>query len=236
MKFCYLDESGMGDEPILVMAGVIVDAQRMHQTKAAWADFLDYLSSAIGQKVSEFHTCRFYRGSGSWRRIDGTERSELISAIINWVSERKHHITFSAINKQLFSKQKDAGYFVDINSPWCAAAVHCILSLQKYHQRQSKNKGHTVIIFDRGEEGVLTKIVLDPPEWINSYYDKNPKQPALDQIVDVPFFVDSEQALLIQVADMVSFILRTYAELKIGIATERYAGERIFICPELDLI
>ena len=26
MKFCYLDESGMGSEPILVMAGIIVDA------------------------------------------------------------------------------------------------------------------------------------------------------------------------------------------------------------------
>jgi len=30
MKFCYLDESGIGDEPYAVMVGIIVDAQRMH--------------------------------------------------------------------------------------------------------------------------------------------------------------------------------------------------------------
>jgi|GEM_PF-2882739 hypothetical protein len=33
MKFCYFDESGMGEEPYLVIVGIIVDATRMHITK-----------------------------------------------------------------------------------------------------------------------------------------------------------------------------------------------------------
>ena len=41
MKFCYLDESGVGNEPVLVMARVNVDVQRMHQTKIVMSDFLD---------------------------------------------------------------------------------------------------------------------------------------------------------------------------------------------------
>ena len=40
MKFCYLDESGMGSEPIFVLAGIVVDATRMHITKAAWNDLI----------------------------------------------------------------------------------------------------------------------------------------------------------------------------------------------------
>lgn len=33
MKFCYVDESGTGDEPYAVMVGIVVDTQRMHVTK-----------------------------------------------------------------------------------------------------------------------------------------------------------------------------------------------------------
>lgn len=61
MKFCYLDESGMGDEAILVMAGIIIDAQRMHNTKVVWADFFDNLSSVIGRRVNEYYYNHFNR-------------------------------------------------------------------------------------------------------------------------------------------------------------------------------
>lgn len=227
MKFCYLDESGMGSEPFLVVAGIIVDAKRMHQTKAAWADFLNYLTDTVGQKVNEFHTRNFYRGRGLWANIDGSERAKIISAVLNWITSRKHHITFSAIDKTAFAANKEAGAFESLETPWRAAAFHCILGLQKHHQNQSNNKGHTVLVFDRekNEESCLTKLVSDPPEWTNSFYSKGSKPSALDNIVDVPFFVDSEQALLIQIADMVSFILRTYAELRSGATVDHYIGE-----------
>ena len=224
MKFCYLDESGMGSEPILVMAGIIVDAQRMHRTKEAWSDFLNYLSSSIGKKVNEFHSGNFYRGSGAWGKIDGAERAKVISAILAWIDQRKHHITFSAIHKESFNNCK--GDFDGISTPWNAAAVHCVLGLQK-HQQQGGNKGHTVLVFDKakGEIG-FTKLVLDPPVWTQSFHSKRSVPSPLDQIVDVPFFADSEHALLIQVADTVSYILRSYADLVEGIAAEKYRGEQ----------
>ena len=224
MKFCYFDESGMGNEPVLVMAGVIVDAQRMHQTKTVWSDFLESLSQDIGRKVTEFHAGHFYRGSGPWGKIDGPERAQIISAILNWIEKRKHRITFSAIDKGSFSIQKER--FIGMPTEWAAAAFHCILGLQKHHKQHDKNKGHTVVVFDRakGETG-LSKLVIDPPEWTCSFYGKDPKEVPLNQIVDVPYFADSEQALLIQVADMISYILRTYAELVQGSRSEEYKGE-----------
>ena len=33
-------ESGAGNEAIVVMAGVVVDSQRMHRTKEAWDEFI----------------------------------------------------------------------------------------------------------------------------------------------------------------------------------------------------
>jgi len=51
MKFCYLDESGTGEEPIAVMAGVITDAVRMHVTKSHWAALLNTLSAIAKRDI-----------------------------------------------------------------------------------------------------------------------------------------------------------------------------------------
>ena len=61
MKFCYIDESGTGNEPFAVMVGIIVDAQRMHVTKSDWADLLNILSNIVNREVNEIHTRDFTR-------------------------------------------------------------------------------------------------------------------------------------------------------------------------------
>src|SRR3990172_10696832 len=104
MKFCYFDESGMGEEPYLLGAGIIVDASRMHVTKDAWAGFLEYLSKAAGRRVDEFHSREFYRGNGIWRGTDGVKRAHIIDAVLAWVEKRKHKCVFSGINKAEYKK------------------------------------------------------------------------------------------------------------------------------------
>jgi hypothetical protein len=60
MKFCYLDESGTGQEPIAVMAGVVTDDTRMRVTKHHWSNLLQNLSEIICRTIQEIHT----RGKG----------------------------------------------------------------------------------------------------------------------------------------------------------------------------
>lgn len=228
MKFCYFDESGMGGEPYLVVAGIIVDAARMHVTKDAWAEFLEYLSKIAGRGVNEFHSRDFYRGNGIWRGITGSERARLIEAILAWVEKRKHTCVFSGIDKAAYKKAKDKDdRLKHFKSIWCAAAMHCTLQIQKQHQREAKTKGHSVLIFDRevSEETDLSLLIHNPPQWIDSFYDRGNNQTPIDQIVDVPFFADSEHILLAQVADLFAYILRTWAEIKEGLLKEQYKGE-----------
>lgn len=228
MKFCYFDESGMGDEPYLVVAGIIVDATRMHVTKDAWADFLDYLSKATGRPVDEFHSREFYRGNGVWRGMDGAERAQIIEAVLKWVERRKHKCAFSGINKDEYKRAlKNDDRLKQFKSMWCAAAMHCTLQIQKQHQREDKNKGHSVLIFDHQvwEETDLSLLIHNPPQWIDTFYRRGKKQTALDQIVDVPFFADSKHILLAQVADLFVYILRTWAEIQDGLFDEKYMGE-----------
>jgi len=228
MKFCYLDESGMGSEPILVMAGIMVDCQRMHVTKDVWADFLSRLSNVAKKTIPEFHTKDFYNGNGPWRGIDGQTRSNIISSILDWVGERKHKVTFNALRKDEFGRMVQAKALpAELNSQWLTVAVHSILSLQKHNQREEKTKGHTVLIFDREmkEEERLTGFVHRPPSWIDSFYGRGKKENSLSQIVDVPFFADSKPVLLIQVADLIAYLLREFAEVASGLRAETFAGE-----------
>lgn len=228
MKFCYLDESGTGEEPIAVMAGVITDATRMRVTKTHWSNLLEILSKIIGRSIQEIHTRDFYSGNSPWRDLDGKQRSSIISAIFNWLKDRKHHVVFTAVDKKIFEEnfQKEA-VSDDIGTLWRFMALHITLSLQKYFQKEKKNKGNTVLIFDNEEREKVrfTDLALNPPEWTDTYYNRGKKQEKLDQIIDVPHFVDSKEVGLIQLADFICFFLRKHIELQLGYTKPAYKGE-----------
>jgi hypothetical protein len=227
MKFCYVDESGSQNDRFLVMAGIIVDATRMHVTKGIWVDFLDLISEAAGRRIEEFHTRDLYSGSGPWHKVDGQERTKIITAVIKWVSDRKHHLTWSAVDNDLWKQQQKKDVRLQqLGTPWRTASFHIVLSLQKRFQTEEKTKGHVVCVFDHKsqEETAFPRLICSPPEWSGTYYSHSKKYRPLDQIVDVPHFVDSELAVLIQIADLVAYVLRRFTELKNGFK-ERYQGE-----------
>jgi hypothetical protein len=228
MNICYCDESGTGDEPIAVMVGIVVDASRMHITKQHWAQLLSNLSDAAGREISELHTRNFYHGNGIWRDLNGDQRQQILTKIFDWIRERKHHVVYSAVHKQTYRDNFEKQRIPDeLNTIWRFLGFHLILAMQKCCQRERNNKGHTLFVFDNEERERMrfTDIITRPPDWSGEYYSRGRKQEALDQIVDVPYFGDSQEVALIQVADVASFFLRRYAEIKEGLVPPRYADE-----------
>lgn len=223
MKFCYLDESGTGSEPYAVMAGVVVDARRMHLTKRGWAELLDALSTVVGRKLLEIHTADFYSGNGVWRALPGDVRAKIITLVFEWLSERKHKIVYSAVDKAKFysefSEEQKAG---EVGSLWRFMALHICLAIQKYCQGEGRGKGYTLLIFDNEESEAsdFIELIRNPPEWTDTYYRRERRQDRLDQIIDVPYFGDSRHVGLIQLADFVSFFLRKHVEIQMGIAPD----------------
>lgn len=229
MKICYLDESGTGDEPIAVVAGVVVDTHRMHVTKEHWADLLRHLSGVVGRELSELHTKDFYRGNAPFRNLTGPQRAEYISSICQWLCERKHDFVYSAILKERFRAALAAGTIpAELANPWRAAAFHVSLALQRAHQKHEKNKGHTLLIFDNKEEekSPFTRLLLNPPDWSDEYYERGKRREKLDQIVDAPYFADSKTVPLIQAADFLAFFLRRHAEISENLVPPRYIEEQ----------
>lgn len=228
MKLCYLDESGTGSEPFAVMASVIVDGSRMHITKKDWKELLIILSKVINRKVKEFHTRDFYFGNGIWRGLDGNERALIISRVLKWLKDRKHKICFSAVDKnKYFSDFQNNQKLKDIGSLWCFLALHHLLIIQKHHQNNSGVKGHTLCIFDNEEreKNRIIELSINAPDWTNTYYAKKDKLDKLSHIVDVPYFGNSEKIHLLQIADLLAYIIRVYIEIKEGKSSPRYKDE-----------
>ena len=228
MKFVYLDESGLGEEPYCVLAGVVVDAARMAPTKDDWSALIQSLEGRLGRCISELHTRDLYPGNGPWRGLSGDERSEVIDRVFEWLASRKHHVVFSAVDRRQFhdSLQIDER-LGDVGSDWRLMGLHIALAIQKRMQREKGAKGHTVLIFDNREveRRQLTDLLLNPPAWIDTYYARTRNQKALDQIVDVPHFVDSKHVGLVQLADFVSFFLRKHLEIQEKVRLPDYARE-----------
>jgi hypothetical protein len=227
---CYCDESGIGQEPIATMVGVIVDASRMRKTKEDWQFLLGILSNLAGKKVAELHTADFYAGNGVWRIMEGPDRASFIDAIFNWLTERKHSIVYSSVNKNIFHANSNIDIPAEINNVWQFMGFHLILSIQKYQQTKAKNKGNTYLFFDNEEreERRFIDLVKNPPNWSDEYYARAKKQSSLDQIIDsCPHFSDSKDVGLLQVADFLAFFLRRYAEISENLSAPDYADEKV---------
>ncbi|MDP2897075.1 MAG: DUF3800 domain-containing protein [bacterium] len=233
MKLCYCDETGTGEEPFAVLLGVVVDASRMHVTKHDWASFLAQLSEMVGQEFQELHTRNFYSGSGIWSRLSGQQRSDAIDFFIDWFAARKHHVVFSAIDKQRHKAMQDAGAIPEeIDTVWKAMGFHVALAMQKNFQGRGKKKGNTIFVFDEEvkEETRFQKLLLKPPVWSDSYYGKQKNQERLSQLVDAPYFADSHNVGLLQVADFLAYFVRRYIEISENAPPEKYKGEAEKVC------
>jgi hypothetical protein len=210
------------------MTGIIVDAQRMRITKADWEILLSVLSKICKREINEFHARDFYKGNSPWRELDGEARSEIITSIFEWLKDRKHNITFTGVDKDLFVANKgtdpNLAYFKSI---WCLMGLHLILTIQKHFQNEQKHKGNTVFIFDEEEREKVefAKLINDPPDFVDRYYSRRKKQKQLDQIIDVPYYGDSKDVNLLQIADLAAYLIRRYAEIKENRIPPAYQGE-----------
>jgi len=235
MQFVYIDESGISDEPVGVMAGVVADSHRMRLTKRDWNRLLVALSDIIGRKISEIHTRDFYSGNSPWRELDGHQRSSIIDEIFRWLQRRRHSIVYTAVDKSIFFKQfKDEPFYDDVKTLWRFMALHLALCIQKCYQGSPRGNtrtvnptGQCVLIFDdeKREEKKFTDLLSNAPNWTDSYYDKREIQEKFSQIIDIPHFVDSKDVGLIQLADFICFFLRKNIELNMGYTKPDYADE-----------
>ena len=201
------------------MAAVVTDALRMARTKTEWQGLFADLSRLAGHRIDELKSKDLYNGRSDWGGVDGAARAEAITAILEWLRGRHHEVFFGAVDKAAFATVKSTSAEVrSLGDEWCAGMTHLVLQFQRAYGGKDRNKGNTFVILDdqvRHRDHFL-ELVRTPPGWTDGFYERRRREETLTQIVDVPYFANSEHVLLIQVADLVAFILRRRTELAEG--------------------
>ncbi|MDA8378776.1 MAG: DUF3800 domain-containing protein [Planctomycetia bacterium] len=232
MKVCYVDESGNdSQDPCLVMVGIVVDAIRLNRTQHEFDEIFEMVQKLFQENLRELKGSKIIFGRDRWRNVDPDARKRVVHFFCDWLVKRKHCLAITAIDRDKFSRRNGDDFPEIANDPWIAAAVHLTLQLQKHHQSEKSNKGHTFLIFDENKKMAdnLAELLYHPPAWTDQYYGRAKKQGRLDQIIDSAFTVKSHHAGLVQVADLYAFIFRRYAELNEYGSTQMWHGEKDMI-------
>lgn len=231
MKFCYLDESGTGKSPIIVMVGIMVDALRMKPTKEDWSFLLKEISKILGKEISEMHTKDFYPGNKEWRKLNGSQRKNLTKIILDWFEERKHHFCYSSVINSKFQYEFNRESVAsDVPTIWTFLALHNLLAIQKHNQDLMGNKGDTLLIFDKHQDiEKLIDLISEVPNWTDCYYGRQQREQPLNKIIDVPYIGDSKKVSLIQIADFFAYFIRRYSEMKEELTSPRFKDEEKII-------
>lgn len=228
VRVCYCDESGTGSEPVATMVGIVVDATRMHLTKTDWAGLLEFLTEQVGKPIPELHTRNFYSGNGPYYGTNGEARHQTIDDILKWLEMRRHHLVYVSVLKEAYFNARTAGDIPpELGTIWRFMGFHLLLAMQKHCMASEGVKGNTIFIFDNEnrEEKRFADLIIRPPDWSDTYYQRHRNQGQMDQVIDVPFFADSKDVGLIQLADLIAFLLRRHAEIKEGLEPGHFDEE-----------
>jgi hypothetical protein len=232
MYFCYVDESGHcgtkhdPNQPVEVLVGVISDATKIHKTNREHANFLKTLLHHHNIEVSELKAAQIFRGRKEWNSVPADVRKQVFRDLLKWVNDRSCKLVVCPIHSEKYFELKAARdqfanrfYF-----PYEAGAINVLLSLQRMKYGSQKNKGKTVVIFD--EEGEhdrrLIKILSEDLSYTDQFTqielprkkEKHAEIERLCQVIDIPFFSKSEHSQLIQIADLVAFVVSRYIQIK----------------------
>lgn len=208
------------------MVGILVNQQRATKTRQELDQVLEHIASvAAGRMNSGLKSRDLLRGKGAWHGVPGNVRANIITNMCDWLAHRRHDLALAAIDNDAFASRPFSGGAFD--SPWQACALHVALQVQRSQQGKSRNKGHTVLVFDDNklEASNFIDLLYAPPDWSDDYYGRSSKSPALDQIVDTPFVVKSHHVGLVQLADVFAAVFRRHAELQDLKSAESFPGE-----------
>ena len=235
VQLVFLDESGTGDlvrEPDIVMAGVIVDADKQA------VRVMDYLSQMADKYVPLeyrrgfcFHAKRLFSGCKEFPRcgvLDSERRHVILEELCSIpeqfnlavIGARRNRATVARENPQL-SKQKD----IDILAIG-ACALMCLVQVQHFMSRRPQNEFSAVWLERNNLSDELVKNIArthSDPHGPRSFFSSMVQLPPLGKIMAGISFQDKIDSSLLQVADACAWAIRK--RVSQGSSADRFFGQ-----------
>jgi hypothetical protein len=144
----YGDESGYSgnrfgaDQPVLVVAGVLITTYGAAKTRREFRELLTELSDIAGIDLAELKGQELFRGSGQWAGLHHAARGAARHRILEWLDERGHKVVASGLAyERLDDALAECPGIADV-TPRTIATVHTALGIQraKYSRRLSDQR------------------------------------------------------------------------------------------------
>lgn len=220
MHFFYLDETGCTgadlesrEQPIFVVGGISVGAQGWWATASS---INSTLKSAFGGHLPdgfELHAHELINGQGVFERFERQERNELAFRLLDIISVRRHSVHFVGIDKSKLARALPGGghQVVRCDIPYLLGFNYIVSYVERYTKERLGRTIRSMIIVDNKD------CYHDELNRITHFrrFDV-PKSRALNRIVEFSYPIDSLKHPMIQLSDLVIFLVRKFLELEGG--------------------
>jgi hypothetical protein len=227
MKFVYVDESGNSNEDrFLTFFGVQIDVYRLKASLRAVRPLLQDVANAFPEDLQELKTSKMVNGRGGWRNVEPEVRKDLFRRLCAYPRSVSARAYAYIVDRQKYAAAHDQ--CPDwASTAWMTGAIAVAAFAQRLNQKQLKNKGLTVLVFDdnKAELPKLSSFLVDSCPAVDEYYGRSANAEPFDHIVDTAFAIKSEQSDLVQVSDACAYAIRRKAELELGKDSEEWDGE-----------
>lgn len=209
MYVLYTDESGElsnPDDRVLIVAGIAVHEEAVRPLAGEVNRILrQYVGQARASRM-EIHGSALRTGRSQWRSVNIAKRHALAAALLDTVVTWKHEKSSSQVLPFVVVLDR-----APAQAPIETAYGELLFAFDETLRRKRRDgDGHNcVLVADRGKyERAIAAWVELARAW-----KRTPRQERrrLHALVETPFFVDSRDTRLMQLADLVSFsFFRSY--------------------------
>lgn len=222
MHFFYIDESGCtgpdlnnNQQPIFVLGGISVRDEGWRATNEKFNSILvRYFDGNLPPRF-ELHSHQLLNSEGFFEGHDRERVNQLVNDILDLVTERSHAVHFIAIDKVKMRERLDQGA---VDHAVFRAEIPYLLSfnyLVSYIERYTKE------ILGRSARGMIILDIKDGYQGdINSITHfrryEIAKARRLKWLVEFSYPVDSARHPMIQISDLVIFLIRKFLEIDNG--------------------
>ena len=219
MHFFYLDETGCtaadlnaAQQPIFVLGGLSVDAKRWRKTTELFEKLISDFSLANNINIDELHASELLNSKGKYQNISREKINKFISDCLSIIVSQKHPIHFVAIDKKrLGLASRGDPKILNTNIPYLLAFNYLVGYVEKYTKECLGSTARAMMIIDEKE------IFLSQISEIVNFKRNNPvKTRRLKWLVELTYAVDSKRNPMIQLSDLVIFLVRKFIELDSG--------------------
>ena len=218
MHFLYIDEAGHSgknledvQQPVFVMAGVVVSDEKWRRTDHA---FQSTLKASFGHDPGpdfELHAEKLLApdGEGPFAGWDRKKRNDLAHALLDLLDSRSHQVLLHWIHKGTLQAgeppKKDFG--VDWTDPW-PLSFHLMLTMFEEFLRSSRTGSSSsgLVIADHSD------VTLEYVRELSSQRRRSKGWRQLKKVVEIGYTATSHASHMVQLADLVAFTMKKWAE------------------------